>query len=254
MPKLQRVRAAFVLAVFALTLSACTPPARHNVHYSLLEPDPRPVPTRIVVMPLDVTVKEMSAGGVQEEVREWTDTATANVANALQEYAAQRDDLHLVQAPELEGEQGERVKEYVALYDVAAGTAFQMTKGGGEPWRHKVEHFDYTLGNGMTFLREHMDADAVMFVVGEDVVSSGGRKAAFVAAAMLGVAIPMGHSFLTVGVVDLNSGDILWLDYSVSAGGRDLRKPEDARLMVEDLLKRYPGLEAYQKTAAADGN
>ena len=86
-----------------------------------------------------------------------------------------------------------------------------------------------------------------MFVVGADNISSGGRKAAMVAtaifAALIGVyVVPVGApAFVSTGVVDLESGDILWLNYDLSVGSRDLRDAGDAAKMVSNIFDEFPG-------------
>jgi hypothetical protein len=222
----------------------------HRVHYSFIEsPDTR-APKKVVVLPPQVTVMEMSAGGVVEKVGEWTDQANRNVAAAARRYLSSSDRLRLVEMPKLSAPDQQRLEEHVALYDLVAGAALTHTSGGIEAWEHKRQRFDYTLGNGLKTLKERTGADAAIIFVGEDRVSSAGRKAAFVVAAAMGVAIPMGHSFLSAGVVDLVSGDILWLNRSVSTQGADLRNAEDAQAMVDAMFANYPGLEPYLKTKA----
>ncbi len=238
-----------LLAAAAL-LAACAPAAHHNVHHSLLEPAARPAPKKILLVPADVTVKEISAGGVTEEVPEWTETAQVNVNNALRKEASSNEAMELISLPALSDDERAMLAEHVALYDVVAGTALNVVNSPLPAWKHKRERFDYTLGPGLRFLKQKTDAEAALLVVGQDAVSSAGRKAAFVIGAALGVSIPMGYSFLSVGVVELKTGNIMWFDYDVSGGDKDLRQAADAQTMVRNLLEHYPGLEAFRQRVA----
>lgn len=238
------------LLAAAVLLAACAPAAHHNVHHSLLEPEARPAPKNILLVPADVTVKEISAGGVTEEVPEWTESAQENVNSALREQASSHEAIELIPLPELGDEERAVLAEHVALYNIVAGTALNVVNSPAPAWRHKREHFDYTLGPGLRFLTQKTDAEAALLVVGEDAVSSAGRKAAFVIGAAMGVSIPMGYSFLSVGVVDLETGNIMWFDYDVSTGDKDLREADDARTMVRNLLEHYPGLEGLRQRVA----
>ena len=74
-------------------------------------------------------------------------------------------------------------------------------------------------------------------VVGLDRVSSSGRKGTAVVAALFGVSIPLGSSNLVVGMIELESGDLLWTNSEFSYADEDLRKPEDAEDMIEGLFE-----------------
>lgn len=232
-----------LLGVFCL-LSACAPPARHKVHHAML--GAVAPPKKILVLPAEIKISEISAGGLTEEVPEWTRAAKSNIDHALADYIGQRADLSAQPLPELTREQQAQLQEHAALYLAAAGMAYNLTQNGGPAWQHKRDRFDYTLGVGLRFLKEASNADAALFIVGEDYVSSSDRKAVAFFATALGAAVQLGHSLLTAGMVDLHTGDILWLDYSFSYANRDLRQPDDARSMIRDMLDNYPGLDAYK--------
>ncbi len=249
----RRLMVVAALTWLAALLAGCAPAnnVRYNVHYTLLEKQPRPVPKKLVLLPVDMHIKELSAGGVVEEVKQWTAEGKANVTKAVAHHAETTDSFTLVPMPPLNDAERSALDEHVALYNLVAFNAFMATHRGGPAWQFKVDHFDYTLGDGLAFLRQRSGADAALIVVGDDVVSSSGRKAAFVLAAALGVGLQMGHSFLTAGVIDLKTGDLLWFDYAISAGSKDLRESADAQAMMDELLDHYPGLAPYRARLAA---
>ena len=232
------------LMAFALVLSSAAAFAEQSVHYSLLQDPPRALPRKVVILPVDITVKELSAGGVVEKVPGWSAEATKVVTDALALSTRERQDIEIVPMPALNDEERQMLDEYLAGYEAIGANALVLTRFGGDAWKHKREQFDYTLGEGLRFLKDKTGADAALITFGEDVVSSGGRKAAFVlAAALLGAAIPMGYSVISLGVLDLNNGDILWMHYDVS-GVVEFRDPTGANEMVAGILKAYPGLDA----------
>ncbi len=224
----------------------------HNVHFSLVEDQTPDVPAKIVLITPDISVSEVSAGGVVEEVPEWSAEAKRIVIAALNAYVDERPDVELLSLPELETNQQALLKEFRALYDLTSSSAFFATGLGGEAWQHKYSHFDYTLGPGLAFLRERTGADAVLFITGEDFVSSAGRVGAAVVGALFGVGVQLGHSYLSFGVVDLDNGDLLWLNYTVAYASRSLRDNEDNAYMIEDLLEDFPGIEYVRKSIAGD--
>lgn len=230
-------------AVLVILLGLACGQARADslIHYSLLASPPRPLPRRIVVVPAEIDVQEWSAGGVLEKVPEWAAQASANLSRAVQDVAAGRSDFELVAMPQLSEEEQEVLDEYLATYLQVAFAAHTVTRLNDPAWAHKLSHFDYTLGGGLRFLQDKSGADAALMIVGEDVVTTGGRKAAVFAAALLGIVMPLGQSLVSVGVVDLANGDLLWMQYTTSVR-YDLKDPAAARSMMQEILSSYPGL------------
>ena len=138
----------------------------------------------------------------------------------------------------MDDENSNILDEYVGLYDATAGAAIQ-SQTAGVGWEHKKANFDYTLGPGVGFLDEYTDAETALFVVGQNYVSTGGRKLTFLFAAAFGVAIPLGHSFLHVGFVDIKTGKLLWTN-SVFSQSLNLRDQQNVSNIVATLFESYP--------------
>lgn len=234
-------RLALLLAA-TLLLGACAVPAKHSVHQRLAAS--QNPPKKLLLMPADIVVKEISLGGVAEKVDDWSLQGTRNVNAALATEAARKPGTQIIAMPALSAEEQARLDQHIALYDVVGANAFIFGKNHDPVWAHKRSNFDYTLGNGLKFLRDKSGADAAVFTTGIDHVSSSGRKAAFIVGALLGVQIPLGSSFLHVGVVDLETGDLLWTNYEGSYAGRDLRSKTDVDAMIGQIFQDYPGLPA----------
>lgn len=208
-------------------------------HYTLLEKPGRPFPKKLIVLSPQVTVKEISAGGVLDIVPEWTAQANANIQDELKQIIGGRTDLSLVPTPAFTPEEKDKLDQYVASYMVVGTTAFWMTNYGGSEWAFKRTHFDYTLGQGLSFVRQETGADAAIMVIAEDYVSSSGRKAAMFFGALMGVGIAGGQSVISIGVVDLENGDILWMHHSQS-GVKDLKDRESVHAMLTEILADLP--------------
>jgi len=73
-----------------------------------------------------------------------------------------------------------------------------------------------------------------MNVLGSDFISSGGRRAAFVAGLLLGVVMPLGQSFITTGMVDLKTGAVQWMSFE-SCSVMNSRSPTG----IDDLLQDF---------------
>lgn len=219
---------------------------KHRVHHSLLtEPA---AAGEVIVLPMDVEVKEMSAAGLEEEVPAWSAQALANFREQLtRQQDALLPGLRLRFLGELPTEEQALLEEYVALNYQVMGNAMLYTRQAGEAWQHKAKHFDYSSGPGLAFLADRTGADKALILIAEDVHSSGGRKAAFVVAAAFGAAIPLGHSLAVAGLVDLRSGDLLWMHHFVTGGGIDFRNAADVGNVLSDLFAPYPGIDEYRQ-------
>lgn len=224
-----------------LALAACSALAQHRIHHSLLGEAPRALPGKLVAIPAQIVVREISAGGVLEPVPKWTEAASANLSRAMADIAAARKDMALQATPEFDEDERELLDRYLATYLVVGSTAHSMTLTNDAAWEHKRKHFDYTVGEGLAFLREKSGADAAILIVGDDLVSSSERKATAVIGAIFGVAIPLGRSLVSVGIVDLASGDLLWMQHTFSSR-YDLKDYEAAHAMLGEIFAAYPGL------------
>lgn len=241
----EMIKRLFLLALL-LGLAACAAPERALKSKGLGDGG-QALPKKLLFIPPDVRVSEISAGGVVEEVPEWTRKANGYMHDG---FAALSRDLRMttVEPPKLAKDQQDLLDQHIALYDVVAGNAFSMGRNPDAAWEHKRRDFDYTLGPGLAFMAEQSGADAAVFIVGADFNSTSGRKAAMVVGALLGIAIPGGISYLTAGVVDLKTGNLLWLNYELDQSS-DMREAKDADQMLHKVFSSYPGLNG----AAAGG-
>lgn len=249
---MRHIRTLGLLLLASFLLIGCQTFPRHKVHHSLLEKSESELPKRVLLMPMDVTVSELSAGGLAEEVPDWSKQAEDNLLAELTNNAQQHVKLELISLPQLTENEQHAVEQHQALYDTVGGTAMALTMMPIAAWEHKNRNFDYTLGSGLSFLADKTGADTALFIVGEDMISSSGRKAAFVVAAAFGVGLQMGHTVVIGGLVDLRSGDILWLNYTVDTDNTTLTDRADVAEVLNELFEKYPGLEKYRELKAAN--
>jgi hypothetical protein len=141
--------------------------------------------TRVLLLPTDFAVLELSASGITETVPDWTKAAEASLDEAARRVLSKSANFELVALPELTADEQAALREYVALYKLTAFTASQMLNLGGA-WSGKRAHFDYALGDGLDFLAKKSGADAALCIAGAEVKSSGGRVAMFILLAAAG--------------------------------------------------------------------
>jgi len=196
-------------------------------------------PKKVVLLPPQVFVYELSAGGVPTRMADWEAVARDNLSNAATRLARETGLFELVAAPALDPLLADQLEAHIGLYDRVAQSVFVYGRGDQDAWAHKKNEFDYTVGPGLAFLREQTGADAALIVLGSDFISSGGRRAAFIAGLVLGIVMPLGQSFITAGIVDLTTGDVLWMSFDASAS-MDSRTPADVDGLMRDLYQTWP--------------
>lgn len=238
-----RITALLLSCLFPILSYAATTP--HWVHYTLLQGEPK-LPKKVVVLPVNIEVVEVTAGGVEEEVPDWSAEASNSVLKALSAKIKNEPSLKEVKLPRLSKKNNRNVDEHIALYKLVVNTAASLN------WEHKARRFDYSIGPGLKLLRKKTGADAAILVYGQDEVSTTGRKAKAVISripfvgALAGPPPTLGHSYIHVGVVDLKTGNLLWMNSEYQDGATDLRNHDDAKELVNTIFEWYPAIEKYR--------
>lgn len=237
------------LVIAILLLGACESMPSKQAMWSKAPPPPpkfsRPVPARMLLLPIDLRVHQISAGGVVEKVDTWTRQAVDSAQAYMKAFDAREDSLTLVSLPDLAPEEQATLDQHVALYDVVALTAFMARRSTVPKWARRGTETDFTLGPGLRDLADKSGADAAMVIIGSDYISSGGRKAAMVlssvTAALVGIGVvPQGgQSFVSAGVFDLRTGQLLWYETHRS-GSIDLDKADGVRAVLDAVFREYP--------------
>jgi hypothetical protein len=189
---------------------------------------------RIVFVPPDVQLSELTFGGVLEPRADWTDTAKGFIDKGLRAHFAKTNaevvDAQLASAREV---------QLVKLYDAVGGAILTHLYNDQLQLPNKGDALDWTLGPGAGELRDRYGADYALFVLLRDSYSSPGRQAAQVFGALLGVGISGGIQVGVASLVDLRTGNIVWFNRLISTTG-DLRTEAPATTAVNQLLKDIP--------------
>jgi hypothetical protein len=195
---------------------------------------------RIVVMPLDVELAQLTAGGLEEPHAEWTDAALRHMRAALDDEAKARNVVLVDFHPERgTSEERETSRDLVKLHR-AVGAAVMLHQYAGYALPSKDGKFDWSLGPAVASIARSHDADYALFLFVRDSYATGGRVALMVIGAALGAIVPGGAQVGFASVVDLKTGDIVWFGRLVRPHG-DLRTPDAAgetvKALVGDALK-----------------
>lgn len=200
---------------------------------------------RILVFRPKVSVGAQSTGGMFEPNAEWTDQARKNIDVALRKRQESLGNVVLA-VPEAYGDKARLVEEYTNLFDAVsqAIVTYQFFVGNRLPTKkrdNKAGVFDWSLGAGVRDLPGATDADYALFIHNKDAYGSTGRKILQVVALLgPGIAVKSGEHKGAAGLVDLKTGDVLWLNADFAMGG-DVREADGAEKRVGQLLEEFPG-------------
>ncbi len=199
---------------------------------------------KILLLRPSVRVGEQSTGGMPEPRAEWTDQGRVNIAAALD--SLQRNlGNEVIVAPEAYGEDARNVSEHMALFAAVSQAViqYQFFVGNRLPTKkrdNKADVFDWSLGEGVANLPGAGTADYALFIYNDDEYGSTGRKMLQIVGMFAGVGVPTGKHIGYAGLVDLKTGDLLWLNADFQMGG-DVREREGADKRVRQLLEDFPG-------------
>lgn len=192
-------------------------------------------------LPPEITLNQLSAGGVREKRDDWGDGARKNAQAALEQLRPGKIVVlgDAASKPELADE----IAEVRALFN-AIDT--NITLYGSPPLMlpSLAGRFDFSVGSIDHILTES-GADALLVISGVDDYFTGDRKAlvavGLVAAAFTGVYIQPGNGAEHISAALIaRDGTILWYDSLNHAGIADLRTPEGVKATLERLLKSMP--------------
>lgn len=205
----------------------------------------------IVMIEPDIELTEVTAGGLQEPRQTWTEAARKYYPIAAREAITARggalkpdfdipDDL----APESRLGQVLRLNRAVAMSIAQYSAAGSMLATKRDPVTGK-SLLDWSLGNGVSQIRDATGADYALFTYVRDSYASGGRQAlrafTMLAGLAMGQYVDIGGG-VQVGVsslVDLRTGQVVWHGLLVSQSG-DMRTLEGNQAVIKNMLKNLP--------------
>ncbi|MDB5724083.1 MAG: hypothetical protein JWQ16_837 [Novosphingobium sp.] len=202
---------------------------------------------KIVLFRPSIWVGEQSTGGLAEPNADWTAQSRLLLAAELQRRQAFFSN-EIIAEPELSGPDAALFSQYRALFNSVSSSVmnYQFFAGNRLPTR-KNKAFDWTIGIGAKRISDLTGARYGFFLTTNDQYGSFGRKAfQILAAGLAGVSVKSGVHIGYAGLVDLQTGDVVWLNADAEMGG-DVRTEEGVRKRVGQLLEDFPGLKAGPK-------
>jgi len=234
---------------FALLLALLLPLQAAAYDQNRIATDEAGNPIRIqgtvVLVEPDIELTLVTAGGMQEPRREWSDNARRlypeAVGRLLESQGSQRMPDFPVGA---DVAPGSRIGQLVRL-NQAVSVSIAIYSRPGSYLATKGRQLDWTLGPGVSELQEATGADYALFTYIRDSYASEGRKAmrvlGFIAGAAMGSVVDIGggQQLGVATLVDLRTGQVVWFNLIAKQTG-DLRDAEGAEMTVARLLEGLP--------------
>ena len=230
----RRCHFVWLLLWAALATGCAGDAARLGAHLHVSEGPPR-----IALMPLDIGLSRVSAGGFHQPVASWTEAAEQHLVRALRQVARERG-LILNQAePALWQEPAAHQSR---LLQGAIQQAILLHHFGDDRNRLPAMngHLGWSMGASGRDLRGVLAADYALFIHLRDSYSSTGRRVlSVVSTVLVGLPLPGGQQVGIATLVDLRTGQVVWARALDRATG-DLRDPKSALETARALLKELP--------------
>jgi hypothetical protein len=194
------------------------------------------------VLPPDIKIYELSAGGDTELRDDWSAAGREAVLKGLAD--AFKDRGIALRPLAVDKDMQGPFEDLTALYRAVSYSIVEHTYKN-PPFQTKLENFDYSVGPVDDVLRKHQ-ADAFLIVYGIDEISTAGRKALRGVGLVLGSVtgqpvLSQGTTALNIALVD-RSGAVLWYKIAGDDGGYDLRDGKSAKTFIQRLVADFPSV------------
>ena len=233
-----RLAAAVIVLLVMIMTSGCATTSNKAVADLSLRKNTE----RILLMPMDIELSELTAGGVLEPNAAWTADANRFVHEAISEKIASQSRVQVtdlnIMTERMNAEERNLQTQLIKLHE-AVGQTILLHKYIAPFKLPNKSGLDWTLGEKAGFLKEKFDADYALFIYLRDSYASAGRVGVIIVAAALGVGVSGGQQVGFASLVDLNTGQVVWFNRLMRTVG-DLRNREDAASSIDELLVDFP--------------
>ncbi len=232
----------FVLFGLCLFLTGCATTIQKSSSFD----ESIPKIHTIAVLPVDVEVYRLTAGGVRELMDQWSDEAKKLIQDSLQKNFAKQYgfDMKFVEEDWLKTNHRDLWYQNRALYNTVAVSAMAHSYPGDNAFKTKIKNFDYTLGSDVGELAAYCSSDALLFIYGFDHEATAGRQVVAFWNLALSVAIgtPMltpNPTLLVIGLVDAKTGDLLWFKTTPQSSEYNYRNPKEMDNLIKWFAKDF---------------
>ena len=192
---------------------------------------------KILLMPLDIEICELTLAGMCEPSASWTQNSRENIITSFEEILNKRN---AILKKYNMNEQNDEIIQVIKLHTQIGQEIINNEYGPFELPTKK--EFNWTLGKKVKLLKEKYKSDYAIFIFFRDQYSSTERIIYNIVTAVLfpGI-IPIGGSQIAfASLVNLNNGEVTWFNGYYRSFG-DVRDLENARDTVNKLFEEFPG-------------
>lgn len=214
----------------------------------------------LVILSTDFELRRYTAQGLVEPRPKETELACRCLGNSLAEAVDAHPVVNVVPLPLLDDAEQALVDEHVALLETIIDSVRFMAKnpGHGATWitdmgPELVTGGRYSMGDGLSFLRERTGASKALILTGWHLEPTAGRQALQL---LLSQTMAAETGSLALAMADLTTGELVWfrslgeiydpLGYAILGEGREIddavvTNPIAAQAMLRELLTSYTG-------------
>lgn len=195
---------------------------------------------RVLVVPADFVITEVTFGKTEERVVSAERKASKALAQHVQELGKSQQSFELVDFDTLSEEDQELVLQHRALFATMVSQMLLVKEKAVGAWSTKADYFDYTLGDGMADLARRHRLDTALLVVGKDKVRSTSRKVfdAITSVLPIGESLSAQPAAVVMGVIEVSTGNVLMFD-SDMANRKALTDEGDVKTMAQAVLSDF---------------
>lgn len=196
---------------------------------------------RILLLEPNVRVGEQSTGGMFEPNADWTAQAQELIEEELKKVQGSLGN-EVVRMEFDDSPATESLRQYHSLFGAIAGSVieYQFFKGNRLPTKKKQDFLAWTVGPQLKELAVLNGFDYILLIRTKDAYGSTGRKVLQVVGLLGGIGVTSGEHIGYAGLIDVRTGDLVWLNADMQMGG-DVRTADGAAKRVGQLLEGFPG-------------
>ena len=193
--------------------------------------------TKILLMPIDIEICELSLAGLCEPKADWTQNSKENIILGFQEILKTRN-ASLVKIKKKIN--NDSINQIIKLH---TQTGHEIINNEyGQFSMPTKEEFNWSIGKKVNLLNFEDKRDYALFLFFRDQYSSQERVVYSILTAVLfpGVIPIGGRQVAFASLVDLKNGNIVWFNGYYRSFG-DVRDLESAKKTLEKLFEQFPG-------------
>ncbi|MEW5894943.1 MAG: hypothetical protein AB1650_04185 [Candidatus Omnitrophota bacterium] len=193
----------------------------------------------IAIISPHMKMHQLTAGGIPQYMEDWSRKSKEETSLALKDHVEEilQKKTLFIDGKDFTDAQKMVLDQQAGMFYVVATSVLMHTYESPFKFPHKIKKFDYSLGPEVAQLKQFApEANIFIFCSGQNFIWTAGRVCMSVVGAALGIQLMPGSEWIVVGLVDANSGDLLWFDYVPMPG--DLREHKVVDVVIKKLLSR----------------